>query len=66
VKYEAYQLEELLAVSKDRAFFCHPIMKSLRQKSLKCKDVEGCTIQKGNGTENLPQSMQAAKRGSKK
>jgi hypothetical protein len=62
VKYEAYQLEELLAVCKDRAFFCHPIMKSLRQKSLKCKIVEGCTIQKGDGTENLPQSAKKTKK----
>jgi hypothetical protein len=40
-------------------------MKDLRRESLKCKVIEGCTTQKGNGMENLPPSEQFAKKGKK-
>ena len=53
-KYEASELEELMRVPKDRAFFCHPVMKKIRAKSITNKKLDNNQIVVCTGLENLP------------
>jgi len=65
-KYEAGELEELLRVSKDRAFFCHPVMKKIRAKSITNKKLDNNQIVVCTGLENLPTPFLKKKAGPKK